>query len=71
MCVKFALIAVYVYTGNELTKCPFCHYNVMQSSNTVPVPIDRSSYQLHDATSAADEASQESGREATNRDATM
>ena len=35
-----------------------------------PIPIQQTSYQLHDAVSAT-EASQERGREATNRDVTM
>ena len=66
------LQCIYIHAGNELTKCPFCYFNM---SCRVPVymdptPIQQTTYQLYDAMPAT-EASQESGREVTNRDATM
>ena len=66
------LQCIYTHAGNKLTKCPFC-YIYMSCRVPVymdPIPIQQTSYRLYDAMSAT-EASQERGREATNRDATM
>ena len=66
------LQCIYINTGNKLTKCPFCHFNMSCRVPVYmdPIPIQQTSYLLYDAMSAT-EASQERGREATYRDVTM
>ena len=61
------LQCIYIHAGNELTKCLFCYFNMSCRAPVCmdPIPIQQTSYRLHDAMSAT-EASQESGREATN-----
>ena len=66
------LQCIYIHAVNELTNRPFCYFNMSCRVPVYmgPIPVQQTSYQLHDAMSAT-EASQERRREVTNRDATM